>query len=67
MTKTVERLITVGAIAALVVVFFYQVAYGATASNAAKEAYDFGFGLGKADGIQKYFSIHDAVKQQHER
>ena len=31
MNKTVERMITGGAIAALIVVFFYQVAYGQTA------------------------------------
>jgi hypothetical protein len=52
MNKIVEHLITVGAIAALAAVFFYQVAYGATASDVAK-AGDFGFGLGKADGIHK--------------
>jgi hypothetical protein len=53
MNKIVEHLITVGAIAALAAVFFYQVAYGATASDVAKKAGDFGFGLGKADGIHK--------------
>jgi hypothetical protein len=33
MNKKIERLITVGMIAALVAVFFYQVAYGATITD----------------------------------
>lgn len=60
MNKMAERLITIGATVAFVALFFYQVAYGATASDIAKKAYDFGFGLGEADRIHKYFGIDDA-------
>jgi hypothetical protein len=43
-------------IAALVAVFFYQVAYGATITDVAKKVFNLGFELGKADGIHRYFS-----------
>jgi hypothetical protein len=43
-------------IAALVAVFFYQVAYGATITDVAKKVFSLGFKLGRADGIDRYFS-----------
>jgi hypothetical protein len=56
MNKKIERLITAGMIAALVAVFFYQVAYGATITDVAKKVFNLGFKLGKADGIHRYLS-----------
>jgi hypothetical protein len=58
MNKKIEHLITAGMIAALVAVFFYQVAYGATITDVAKKVFNLGFELGvlKADGIHRYFS-----------
>lgn len=53
MNKKIERLITAGMVTALVAVFLYQVAYGATITNVAK---NLGFKLGKADGSDRYFS-----------
>jgi hypothetical protein len=50
MNKKIEHLITAGMIAALVAVFFYQIAYGA------KIVFNLGFKLGKADEIHRYFS-----------
>jgi len=43
-------------IAALVAVFFYQVVYGATITDVAKKVFSLGFKLGRADGIDRYFS-----------
>jgi hypothetical protein len=54
--KKIEHLITAGMIAALVAVFFYQVAYGATITDVTKKVFNVGFKLGKADGIHRYFS-----------
>jgi hypothetical protein len=56
MNKKIEHLITAGMITALVVVFFYQIAYGATITDVAKKVFNLGFKLGKADGIHRYFS-----------
>jgi hypothetical protein len=56
MNKKIERLITAGMITALVAVFFYQVAYGATITDVAKKVFNLGVKLGKADGIHRYFS-----------
>ena len=48
-------------IAALVAVFFYQIAYGATFTDVAKKVFNLGFKLGKADGIHRYFSAEFAL------
>jgi hypothetical protein len=56
MNKKIERLITAGMIAALVAVFCYQIAYGATFTDVAKKVFNLGFKLGKADEIHRYFS-----------
>jgi hypothetical protein len=56
MNKKIERLITAGMIAALVAIFFYQVAYGATITDVAKKVFNVEFKPGKADGIHRYFS-----------
>ena len=56
MNKKIQRLITAGMITALVAVFFYKVAYGATITDVAKKVFSLGFKLGKADGIDRYFS-----------
>jgi hypothetical protein len=51
MNKKIEHLITAGMIAALVTVFFYQIAYDATFTDVARKVFNLRFKLGKADGM----------------
>jgi hypothetical protein len=48
-------------IAALVAIFFYQVAYGTKITDVVKQVFNLGFKLGKADGIHRYFSAEFAL------
>jgi hypothetical protein len=69
MNKKIERLITAGMIARLVVVFFYQVAYGVESGGYSIARYDkydrmiityqTGFQAGKQDGLNAVADIGD--------
>jgi hypothetical protein len=69
MNKKIERLITVGMIAGLVAVFFYQVVYGVESGGYAIVRYDkydrmivtcqMGFQAGKQDGLNAVADIGD--------